>query len=216
MKFFALAAVLTLGIFGNVFAQEKKAITGGIVNGKAKYLPKPDYPQEAKDFCAGGRVEVEVFIGEDGNVIEARAISGDKLLHVSAVEAAKKAKFLTGHLAVKAKGVIVYNFDSFAKCVVTGIVNKKAISIPKPKVANLNRPGHLQIKKEEIVAIQTVIDMSGNVISAKATLGHPLLRRFIAAFASDNQHKSLAPVLTKKFFNSSNAAVSIFFKKYFF
>lgn len=45
------------------FAQEK-IIEGGIVNGKATYLPKPDYPQEAKDFCAEGKVAVQILIDE--------------------------------------------------------------------------------------------------------------------------------------------------------
>jgi outer membrane biosynthesis protein TonB len=98
MKNFILLIVLTLTVLGNVFGQKEKTIKQPIVNGMATYLPKHDFPQEAKDFCANGKVEVEVLIGEDGNVIEAKAISGDELLHGSAVEAAKKAKFTTGHL----------------------------------------------------------------------------------------------------------------------
>ncbi len=101
MKLFLWLTILTLLVFSNVFGQEEKIIRGGIVNGKATKLPKPDYSQEAKDFCAKGQVEVEVLIGEDGNVLEAKAISGDGLLYASAVEAAKKAKFTTGHLIVK-------------------------------------------------------------------------------------------------------------------
>ena len=176
MKYLVLVIVLTWGVFGNAFAQEKKAITGEIVNGKAIYLPKPDYPQEAKDFCAKGQVEIEVLIGEDGNVIEAKAISGDELLHASAVEAAKKAKFTTGHSAIRVKGIIVYNFDTLAKCIVIGIVNRKAVRLLKPKVANLNSQKHFLIKKAEFVVIQIVIDMSGNVVSSRALLGNPLLR----------------------------------------
>lgn len=156
------------------FAQEKNA-TGGIVNGKATYLPKPDYPQEAKDFCVDGIVEVQVLIGEDGNVISAEAISGDELLRDSAVEAAKKAKFRMGHNPVKVKGIIVYNFDSFSKCINTGIVNRKSLTIPKPTIPNFILPKQLQTEKVQIVVVEIVIDENGKVIYAKAIVGNSLL-----------------------------------------
>jgi len=192
MKNSILLIVLTFVIFGNVFGQEKNAIKRGIVNGKAVSLPKPNYPQEAKDFCASGLVEVEVLIGQDGNVIEAKAISGDELLHASAVEAAKLAKFTTGHLAVKVKGILIYNFVSERKCIVIGIVNKKARSIPKPKVANLNKPKHLQIKQDEVVEVQIIIEVwSGKVLRARAISGHPMLR---AACENSARQAKFSPV----------------------
>lgn len=178
MKKIILLIVLTAAVFGNAFGQKDKIIKAGIVNGMAAYLPKPDYPQEAKDFCASGKVEVEVLIGEDGNVMEAKAISGDEFLQDSAVEAAKKAKFkqVADAAPVKIKGIIVYNFVSEQKCIVVNkIVNKRALSIPKPQVANLNRPKHLQIKEEQTVTVQIIIDESGKVIYAKAISGHPML-----------------------------------------
>ena len=93
MKNFILLVALTFAICGNVYGQTKKIVEGGIVNGKATYLPQPEYPQEAKDFCASGVISVEVEIDGKGEVISAKAISGDELLHKSAVETAKKAKF---------------------------------------------------------------------------------------------------------------------------
>ena len=195
MRNIVLAVALTLNIYGNAFAQQKKVITGGIVNGKATYLPKPDYPQEAKDFCAGGKVQVEVLIGEDGIVIEAKSISGDELLQDSAVAAAKKAKF-SGTLImlpVKTRGIIVYNFDSLNKCIILPkIVNKKAISISKPRVANFNHPKHLQMKEEQIIIVRIIIDESGKVIYAKAGSGHPILRN---ASESSARKAKFAPTL---------------------
>ena len=177
MKNFIFLIALTFAVFGNVYGQAKKAVKGGIVNGRATYLPKPDYPQEAKDFCVSGKVEIEVLIGENGNVIKAKAISGDELLRDSAVKAVKKAKFrqVADGKPVKTKGVIVYNFVPEIKCLVVGIVNNKALFIPKPQVANLNQSKHLQIKKEQIVTVQIIIDESGKVVRAKAISGHPLL-----------------------------------------
>ena len=56
-------------------------IKGGIVNGKAIELPKPNYPQEAKDFCSGGKVEVAVLIYNlTGELISAKAITGDRII----------------------------------------------------------------------------------------------------------------------------------------
>lgn len=56
-----------------------------------------------------------------------------------------------------------------------GIVNKKALTLPKPQVGNVIHPRHLKIQKEEIVAVQILIDMDGIVTSTKAISGHPLL-----------------------------------------
>lgn len=144
----------------------------GIVNGRATYLPKPDYPEKAKEFCAGGKVEIEVLISEKGDVIEAKAISGDELLREVSVEAVRKAKFATYNDAgpVKTRGIIVYNFDSLAKCLNVGVVNKKALKVPKPSV-NLSPP-----KTEAIIAVQIVVDMNGKVTAARAFSGHPLVR----------------------------------------
>ena len=173
MKNFLLPILLILLVSAGAFGQEEKIIRGGIVNGKAINLPKPAYSQEAKDFCASGKVEVEVLIGEDGKVIEAKAVSGDELLRASAVEAAKKAVFYVGHITVKVKGILVYNFVPEQKCVeINTPVNKRALFIPKPKVANLSR----QIKQEEIVKVIIIVEIStGKVLRARAVSGSPLL-----------------------------------------
>lgn len=163
----------------NFNLNDKKIIFGGIVNGKATYLPAPDYPKEAENACAGGKVEVEVLIDEESEtVISAKAISGDELLRDAAVEAAKKAKFrrTPDVMPVKVRGIIVYNFEPKVKCLTVGIVNKKAVNLPKPNTGNIIHPKHLQIKKEEIVAILIVVNVEGNVIYTNALAGHPLLR----------------------------------------
>jgi TonB family protein len=144
---------------------------GGILNGKATYLPKPEYPQQAKDFCAGGKVEIRVLISEKGAVLEAEAISGDTSLRDVSVEAVKKAKFSPTHgIPVKIQGIIVYNFDSLAKCIDVGVVNKKAKFIPKPEVPKSRRGASR-------VVVQIVIDQSGKVTNARVISGHPLFHR---------------------------------------
>lgn len=88
-------------------------ISGGVLNGKATSLPMPTYPAIAQAAKASGRVDVQIVIDEDGNVISASAVSGHPLLRAAAVTAAREAKFSPTKLSgqpVKVTGVLVYNF----------------------------------------------------------------------------------------------------------
>lgn len=90
-------------------------ISGGVLNGKAVSLPKPQYPAVAAAARASGTVTVQVTIDENGNVISATAVSGHPLLNGAAVAAAHQAKFSPTKLSgrpVRTTGVITYNFDS--------------------------------------------------------------------------------------------------------
>lgn len=92
-----------------------RTISGGVLNGKAKSLPKPAYPPIAKQVGAHGTVIVQVLVDEKGNVVTAKAISGHPLLQASAVAAARAAKFtptLLNGKPVKVRGVINYNFEA--------------------------------------------------------------------------------------------------------
>lgn len=59
-------------------------------------IPKASYPDEAKRAGVSGTVAVKVTLDPQGNVIEARAISGPAMLRASAEEAALKARLLPG------------------------------------------------------------------------------------------------------------------------
>ena len=90
-----------------------KAISGGVLNGRAITLPSPKYPQIARAAHAAGQVSVEVTIDEQGNVIEATAVSGHPLLQGASVSAAREAKFSPTYMEgrpVKVTGLITYNF----------------------------------------------------------------------------------------------------------
>ncbi len=92
---------------------KRAPISGGVLNGKAITLPRPDYPADARGAGATGTVVVQVTIDEYGNVIAAKAISGHQMLHQSCVGAARQARFSPTFLmgeAVKVTGVITYNF----------------------------------------------------------------------------------------------------------
>jgi TonB family protein len=85
----------------------------GVLTGKAISLPKPPYPAAAKAVGASGMVSVQITIDADGNVTSANATSGHPLLRAESEKAARNAKFsptLLSKIAVKATGVLTYNF----------------------------------------------------------------------------------------------------------
>jgi periplasmic protein TonB len=92
----------------------KAPISGGVLNGRAISLPKPQYPAVAKAARQTGTVTVQVTIDENGSVISARAVGGPPLLQAAAVQAAYGARFSPTKLSgqpVKVTGVITYNFQ---------------------------------------------------------------------------------------------------------
>lgn len=171
-----------------------KIINGGVLNGKAVSLPKPAYPEEAKKARFGGMVKVRVVIDENGNVVEAEATretlenepAETTALYNLLGEAAEKAAFdatfsptrLSGQ-PVKVSGVITYNFmakpdesEDSATAINGGILNGKAYELPAPKYPAAAKA----VKASGLVTVEIVIDENGDVISAAAVSGHPLLR----------------------------------------
>ena len=118
----------------SAFAQVPREIKGGVLNGKATSLPKPEYPDAAKGAGLEGFVYVNVIIDEAGNVVSAIADdqprkvtkaakdgesvvgevpAADILLRDAAQQAAWNAKFSPTTLSgvpVRVTGTIVYNF----------------------------------------------------------------------------------------------------------
>ena len=89
--------------------QKKGPISGGVLNGKAIYLPMPEVPPGE----ASGVVLVQVLVDEQGTVVDARAVSGPAHLHAAAVAAARLARFSTTLLMgepVRVSGTLSYNF----------------------------------------------------------------------------------------------------------
>ena len=89
--------------------QKRPPMAGGMLNGKAIYLPIPEVP--AGD--ATGVVLVQVLIDEQGSVIDAKAVSGPQHLQPAAVNAARMARFsptLYQGEPVRVSGTLSYNF----------------------------------------------------------------------------------------------------------
>ena len=88
-------------------------ISGGVLNRLAIQKPAPAYPREALDAGASGTVTVQILVDEAGKVVEAKAVSGDPLLHQASADAARQAQFEPTTLQgrpVKVSGSITYNF----------------------------------------------------------------------------------------------------------
>ncbi|MGI9055687.1 MAG: energy transducer TonB [Pyrinomonadaceae bacterium] len=191
--------VLVLGL-SNVSAQTDrkiKTISKGVVNGSAISLPKPVYPAAARAVGASGAVNVQILIDEIGNVISANAVSGHPLLRQASEQAALQAKFKPVFLqgtAVRVNGVIVYNFigppkldeDSEEEFTSDKTLDSDGISI-RYKGDNITHGAITLVKPEYPAAAKAVgasgrvevkltIDEEGNVVSAEAISGHPLLR----------------------------------------
>lgn len=213
MAFLAVSAL-------SAFAQVPSEIKGGILNGKATSLPKPEYPDTAKGAGIEGVVYVNVVIDEEGTVISAVADDqvrkvyktgkdgekveeeqpvADAVLRDAALRAAWNAKFSPTRLSgvpVRVTGTIVYNFvasdsvltvsrtasadptrietsDPNVKGAISGgVMNRKAIMLPAP----VYPPAAKAVGAQGAVNVQVTVDEEGNVISAAAVSGHPLLR----------------------------------------
>lgn len=103
----------TFDVVENDSPDAPKTINGGVLNGKAVSLPKPEYPAEAREQKAEGAVNVSITIDEEGNVVSAKAVSGNPLLYEACEKAALQAKFtptLLEGIPVAVTGTIIYNF----------------------------------------------------------------------------------------------------------
>lgn len=193
--------LLGIGALG-MQAQETvtlRVIRGGVLNGKATSLPKPDYPVHLREQGVGGSVSVDVVIDESGIVVSATgnsAIKGragaegmmaekeeiDPALIEAAENAARLAQFsptMLNGVPVRIMGTITYNFvprgkiaDDGSKAVTGGVLNGKAISMPLPKYP----PAARAVKAEGAVNVLVKISEEGKVLEAQAVSGHPLLR----------------------------------------
>lgn len=217
-------SLLFFGVFfglfcvaANVFAQDGKIIRGGVLNGKAVNLVKPAYPPAAKAVNAGGTVNVEITIDEQGNVVSASAVSGHPLLRQASEEAAKASKFspttLSGE-AVKVTGVLVYNFVSGGNELNIKVsnseieeeaLNGQAVKLPAP----VYPPAAKAVKASGKVRVSVTLDEKGNVTSAKAVAGHPLLR--VAAEKAAREAKFDPADIKNKTVKTEGTLIYVFF-----
>jgi len=187
-----------------------KTINGGVLNGKATSLPKPEYPLIAREAGISGVVSVSIIIDESGLVTDAAAdindhrvrkaddgsvlepIPVDPSLREAAENAARLARFSPTMLSgqpVKVRGNIIYNFvaDKTERSVNTDTPNTMSGGVLNGKAESLPAPAYppaaKAVRAEGSVSVQVIIDETGTVISATAVSGHPLLRAASVAAA---------------------------------
>jgi TonB family protein len=86
---------------------------GNSLDGMAIRKPAPVYPASARAARASGKVLVHVSVNEDGKVMSADAISGDRSLWEAAEEAASQAEFNRARVEEEPyvmTGTLTYNF----------------------------------------------------------------------------------------------------------
>jgi len=89
--------------------QKRPPVNGGVLNGRAIYLPLPELPPGEKS----GVVMVQILVDEQGTVIDAKVVSGPPNLHASALNSARLARFMPTLLSgepVRVSGTLAYNF----------------------------------------------------------------------------------------------------------
>ncbi len=102
-------------LYGERTPEERRRgpLISGILNMKVVTEVLPAYPPKAKDKGIEGRVEVQLLVNEDGEVIFANPLSGPEELWAESVKAAVVARFgpttLSGE-PVKMTGRIIYDF----------------------------------------------------------------------------------------------------------
>lgn len=182
-----------------------KVVNGGVLNGKAVSLPKPVYPEAARNAGISAAIAVDILIDETGAVISAdadpydqrerRDVDGNKLepveadasLREAAENAACQARFsptLLDGQPVQVKGRIVYNFltDKLTaeKLTVVGGPRTATGGVLNGKAVDLSAPAYpaaaRAVNAQGTVVVQILIGEAGSVLDAAAVSGHPLLR----------------------------------------
>lgn len=87
---------------------------GRVKQGAVVSKPDPPYPAAAKAARVSGTVVVWVVVDEEGEVVAAQVLSGHPLLRLSALKAAREARFkptLLDDKPIKVLGMITYSFQ---------------------------------------------------------------------------------------------------------
>ncbi|HUF03958.1 MAG TPA: energy transducer TonB [Aridibacter sp.] len=85
----------------------------GVVNSRAIYLDKPEYPVIARQKGIKGTVKVQVLIDTEGRVVFASVIDGPGIFRSVSLNASKASRFsptFVNTTPVSVRGIIIYNF----------------------------------------------------------------------------------------------------------
>lgn len=191
------------GPVSKISSDVPRTIYGGILNGKSTSLPKPEYSKEQLKLEGKEIVRVKVLVDEYGNVASADLVTepfsdhqqGDDgnpvttvpeavspILEEACLNAAKAAKFsptLLSGKPVKISGIIIYNFAYLEETHASRLIPLAENTLNQNVTSQLPveyPAAALAVRAEGIVTVSVTINEEGNVISAEAVSGHPLLR----------------------------------------
>jgi TonB family protein len=104
-------------LYGDRTPDERRhgPLISGVLNMKVLSEVLPSYPQKGKDKRIEGRVEIQLLINEDGEVIFANPLSGPEELWAESVKAAVAARFKPTKLSgepVKITGRVIFDFQN--------------------------------------------------------------------------------------------------------
>jgi TonB family protein len=95
--------------------KNRSPVHSGVLNPKASLEVLPAYPEKAKQLHIEGRVEIQLLVNEDGEVIFANPLSGPEALWAEAVKGAVAARFSPMRVEGqprKITGRIIFDFKS--------------------------------------------------------------------------------------------------------
>ncbi len=104
-------------LYGTRSSNERRhgPVNSGVLNMKIVNELTPAYPQKAKEQKIQGRVEVQLLVNEDGEVIFASPLSGPEELWAESVRTSVSARFKPMRVAgkpVKITGRVILDFQN--------------------------------------------------------------------------------------------------------
>ena len=162
----------------------------------------PDYPDEAIEMRAEGRVVVAVDVSQKGFVDSAKGLYGPAIFVQPALDAARRWRFVESKNGQKRMAELIFNFlitekreessvsffpPNQIEVVVRGPGRMVAWQTPRlseddenpeviKSVAPVYIPIAVQARAAGVVKVEVRIDDKGKVIGADARSGHPLLQ----------------------------------------
>ena len=184
-----MTAAVAIVLAGTVFSQSSDEPSEQV---RIRSAPQPVFPEASRDYIYGETVKVTMHVDKAGVVKEARAYGplarcsnlNDPIaaaVNKAALDAAKTTVFepvLKDGKPVDATLSVAFRLrprevlsqaPKDAKLIKGGVLNGKAISLPKPYWPVFAKENRMSGR----VAIQILIDEQGQVMSAGAVAGHP-------------------------------------------
>jgi len=109
IKAVVLVVLAFVAVMGPVRTYSQQQAQSEELARRAKTKVQPVYPEMAKKFNIAGTVKIEVVVGPNGIVKEARVVGGHPVLASSALDAAKKWRFEPA--GGESTGIIDFKFE---------------------------------------------------------------------------------------------------------